>query len=152
MLAAVLLLAAIFRAGPALAVEPGEMLVNPALEGRARALSGEFRCLVCQNESIDESNADLAHDLRALIRQQIKDGRTDAEIRAFLVARYGQFVLLKPRFDGETLLLWLGPFIVLAAGAALIFAAARRRQASPAATLSDEEREQLEHLSGEHGG
>jgi cytochrome c-type biogenesis protein CcmH len=154
-LAAILLIAAVFSgygAPPAFAVEPNEMLADPVLEARARALSGEFRCLVCQNESIDESNADLAHDLRVLIRQQVKDGRSDAEVRRFLVVRYGQFVLLKPRFDGKTLLLWLGPFIVLAAGIAVIFAAARRRRAAPGATLSDEEREKLEGLSGEDAG
>ena len=151
-LAAALLLAAVFHnggAGPAFAVEPSEMLADPKLETRARALSGEFRCLVCQNESIDESNADLAHDLRVLIRQQIKEGQSDAQIRSFLVARYGQFVLLKPRFEPETILLWLGPFIVLAAGFAAIIAAARRRRAAPEVALSDEEREKLGRLTGE---
>jgi cytochrome c-type biogenesis protein CcmH len=151
-LAAALLLAAVFHsggAGPAFAVEPSEMLADPKLEARARALSGEFRCLVCQNESIDESNADLAHDLRILIRQQVKEGQSDAQIRSFLVARYGQFVLLKPRFERETILLWLGPFIVLAAGFATIIAAARRRRAAPEAGLSDEEREKLGRLTGE---
>jgi cytochrome c-type biogenesis protein CcmH len=154
-LAAILLVAAALSGdgvSPAFAVEPSEMLADSVLEARARALSGEFRCLVCQNESIDESNADLAHDLRVLIRQQVKDGRSDAEIRGFLVARYGQFVLLKPRFDGKTMLLWLGPFIVLVAGLATIVAAARRRRAAPETTLSDEEREKLERLGSEGAG
>jgi cytochrome c-type biogenesis protein CcmH len=150
MVVAVLLLAAALHNGgarPAFAVEPGEMLADPKLEARARALSGEFRCLVCQNESIDESNADLAHDLRVLIRQQIKEGQSDAQIRSFLVARYGQFVLLKPRFEPETMLLWLGPFIVLVLGAAAIAAAARRRREASEAALSEEEREKLGRLT-----
>jgi cytochrome c-type biogenesis protein CcmH len=132
---------------PALAVEANEMLADPALEARARDLSAQFRCLVCQNESIDESNAELAHDLRVLIREQIRAGRSDAEIRGFLTARYGQFVLLKPSFGKETYLLWLGPFLVLAAGA-LIIALARRRRASIAleAPLNEAERARLENL------
>jgi cytochrome c-type biogenesis protein CcmH len=132
---------------PALAVEANEMLADPRLEARARSLSAQFRCLVCQNESIDESNAELAHDLRVLIREQVKAGRTDAEIREFLTARYGEFVLLKPSFGKETYLLWLGPFLVLAAGAAMI-AFARRRRGSIAleAPLSDAERARLENL------
>ncbi len=131
----------------ACAVEANEMLSDPALEARARSLSAQFRCLVCQNESIDESNAELAHDLRGLIRQQVSAGRSDAEIRDFLTARYGQFVLLKPSFGSETILLWLGPFLVLAAGAATI-ALARRRHGSVAldAPLSDAERARLENL------
>ncbi|SDR56317.1 cytochrome c-type biogenesis protein CcmH [Rhizobiales bacterium GAS191] len=128
------------------AVEAGEMLADPKLEARARALSGEFRCLVCQNESIDESNAQLAHDLRVLIREQVGAGRSDGQVRDFLVARYGQFVLLKPRFDGETLLLWLGPFLVLAAGAVLVGFAARRRSSAVDAPLSEAERAELERL------
>ncbi|SDR59103.1 cytochrome c-type biogenesis protein CcmH [Rhizobiales bacterium GAS113] len=128
------------------AVEAGEMLADPKLEARARALSGEFRCLVCQNESIDESNAQLAHDLRILIREQLAAGRSDGQVRDFLVARYGQFVLLKPRFDGETLLLWLGPFLVLAAGAVLVGFAARRRSSAADAPLSEAERVELERL------
>lgn len=135
---------------PALAVEANEMLADPALEARARSLSTQFRCLVCQNESIDESNAELAHDLRVLIRQQVSAGRSDAEIRAFLTARYGQFVLLKPSFGKETFLLWLGPFLVLAAGAAMI-ALARRRRGSVAleAPLSDAEKTRIENLRTE---
>ena len=135
---------------PAFAVEASEMLADPALEARARTLSAQFRCLVCQNESIDESNAELAHDLRVLIREQVKAGRSDAEIRTFLTARYGEFVLLKPSFSGATLLLWLGPFLVLAAGAAMI-ALARRRRGSDAleAPLSDAERARLANFRTE---
>jgi cytochrome c-type biogenesis protein CcmH len=149
-LVAVLLLAtmagAVMRPGIALAVEAGEMLADPRLEARARSLSGEFRCLVCQNESIDESNAQLAHDLRILIRDRLSAGSSDAQIRDFLVARYGQFVLLRPRLDGETLLLWLGPFLILAIGAVLIGLAARRRSGRPDAPLSEDERSALERL------
>ena len=147
--AAALLLAAVFHnggAGPAFAVEPSEMLADPKLETRARTLSGEFRCLVCQNESIDESGAQLAHDLRVLIREQVSQGRSDAEIRDFLVARYGQFILLKPRVTRETLLLWLGPAIILLGGAAVIALFARRRGAVPGAALSDDERRRLAEL------
>ncbi|MBW0005734.1 MAG: cytochrome c-type biogenesis protein CcmH [Hyphomicrobiales bacterium] len=135
---------------PAFAVEANEMLADPALEARARTLSAQFRCLVCQNESIDESNAELAHDLRVLIREQVNAGRSDAEIRAFLIARYGEFVLLKPSFSKGTFLLWLGPFLVLAAGAAMI-ALARRRRGSDAleAPLSEAERARLENLRAE---
>jgi cytochrome c-type biogenesis protein CcmH len=134
----------------ALAVEASERLADPALEARARSLSAQFRCLVCQNESIDESNAELAHDLRVLIRQQVSAGRSDAEIRDFLTARYGEFVLLKPSFRKETFLLWLGPFLVLGAGAAMI-ALARRRSGPMAleAPLSDAERARLENLPTE---
>jgi cytochrome c-type biogenesis protein CcmH len=135
-----------FRADEAFAVEASEMLADPALEARARAFSAEFRCLVCQNESIDESNASLAHDLRALIREQVKAGKSNAEIRDFLVARYGQFVLLRPRFEWETLLLWLGPFLILAAGALVIGVAAKRRGGFVDAPLSAEEKTRLARL------
>jgi cytochrome c-type biogenesis protein CcmH len=149
-LAGLALFAGLALARPALAVEASEVLGDPKLEARARLLSGEFRCLVCQNESIDESNAQLAHDLRVLIREQLAAGRSDAQIRDFLVDRYGQFVLLKPRFDGETLLLWLGPFLILAIGAGLIgFAARRRRIAAADAPLSEEERAELERLEAQ---
>jgi cytochrome c-type biogenesis protein CcmH len=137
-------------ARPVFAVEADEMLADPALEARARALSSQFRCLVCQNESIDESNAELAHQLRVLIREQVSAGRSDTQIRDFLTARYGQFVLLKPVFGGETLLLWLGPFLILAAGALTIgFAARKRRSIGLDAPLSDAERSRLERLDAE---
>jgi cytochrome c-type biogenesis protein CcmH len=134
---------------PALAVEASEMLADPALEARARALSAELRCLVCQNESIDESGAPLAHDLRVLIREQLSAGRSDAEIREFLVARYGQFVLLRPRFEPQTLLLWLGPFLILLGGGAMIWRSACRREASVDAPLSADERAKLARLDPE---
>ena len=125
---------------PAQAVEATEILPDPALGARARALSAQFRCLVCQNEWIDESNAELAHELRVLIRKQVAEGRSDAQIRDFLVARYGQLVLLRPRFDGETLLLWLGPFIVLVGGGVALAIAARGRPRSLSEPLSPERR------------
>ncbi len=106
------------RLQPAFAVKPDEMLDDPALEARARALSEELRCLVCQNQSIDDSDAPLAHDLRVLLRERLTAGDTDEQVIDFLVARYGEFILLKPRFNGHTWLLWLVPPGVLLIGAA----------------------------------
>ena len=130
------------------AVQPDEMLKDPALEARARALSEQIRCLVCQNESIDDSEASLAHDLRVLIRKQIKEGRTNAQIRTFLVQRYGTFVLLKPPFRASTLVLWLGPLVVLLAGAAgmALYFRSRKREATPADALSPKELARVERL------
>jgi cytochrome c-type biogenesis protein CcmH len=105
-LQALMLLIALFAPSASWAVEPGEMLSNPALEARARALSRELRCMVCQNESIDDSGAPLAHDLRVLVRDRIKAGDSDAQVLDFLVARYGEFVLLKPRLSWHTVALW----------------------------------------------
>ena len=101
---------------PAFAVQPDEIMSDPAKEARARALSRELRCMVCQNQSIDDSDAPLARDLRLLVRERIAAGDSDAQVVDFLVARYGQFVLLKPRLEGETLLLWLLPPLVLLGG------------------------------------
>ena len=101
---------------PRCAVRPDEVLKDPALEARARALSSELRCMVCQNESIDESDATLAHDIRLLIRERIAKGESNAEVRDFLVSRYGDFILLKPPFKPETLLLWLSAPLTLALG------------------------------------
>jgi len=125
----------------ALAVQPDEILKDPALEARARTLSQELRCMVCQNQSIDDSDAPLAKDLRVLVRERLTAGDTDRQVIDFLVARYGEFVLLKPRFSAHTLLLWLAPLAVLLI-AAFGFVAARRRTASSAAPeglTSDEE-------------
>jgi cytochrome c-type biogenesis protein CcmH len=131
------------------AVQPDEILADPALEARARALSAELRCMVCQNESIDDSRADLARDLRLLVRERLKAGDSDDEIRGFLVARYGSFVLLKPPLEFSTLLLWAAPALVLVLGAGAIVLAMRRR-ASPVVTvgLDEAERERLESLIG----
>jgi cytochrome c-type biogenesis protein CcmH len=130
------------------AVTPGEMLDDPALEARARALSAELRCMVCQNQSIDDSNAPLAHDLRVLLRERIAAGDSDAEVIDFLVARYGEFILLKPRFSARTALLWAAPLVILLAGGAVAMRAMRRRR-SPAeagAPLSREEAAALERI------
>jgi cytochrome c-type biogenesis protein CcmH len=123
------------------AVEPDEVLSDPRLEARARALSSELRCLVCQNQSIDESDAPLAKDLRVLIRERLKGGASDAQVREFMVARYGDFVLLRPRFAPETLLLWVTPFALLLAGLIFAIRAGRRGTASGAAEapLTEEE-------------
>ncbi|MBL8906512.1 MAG: cytochrome c-type biogenesis protein CcmH [Rhizobiales bacterium] len=128
-----------------LALEPSEMLKDPALEARARALSAELRCLVCQNQSIDESEAPLARDLRVLIRERLAAGDSDAAIMDFVVARYGEFVLLRPRFSLATALLWLGPFVILAAATAFILLRRRRPIFSDAErALSAEEKARLE--------
>src|SRR5215510_10164486 len=111
------------------AVQPGEMLSNPALEARARGLSQQLRCMVCQNESIDESDAPLAHDLRVLVRERLKAGDSDGQVLDFLVARYGEFVLLKPRLSWRTAILWgLPPALLLGGITLLVVAAARRRR------------------------
>ncbi len=142
-------LLALSLATSAHAVQPDEVLKDPSQEARARALSLELRCLVCQNQSIDDSNAPLARDLRLLVRERIVAGDDDTAIRRFLVERYGDFVLLKPPFDSRTVLLWIGPFLVLGAGAAAVFAAARKRRAVAlsAPPLTDEERRALAALT-----
>jgi cytochrome c-type biogenesis protein CcmH len=114
---------------PALAVQPDEILKDPALESRARALSQELRCMVCQNQSIDDSDAPLAKDLRVLVRERLTAGDSDNQVTDFLVSRYGEFVLLKPRLNLHTILLWAAPFAVLII-AALAFVFARRRAGS----------------------
>lgn len=109
-----LILIAVLLSAPAYAVEPGEILPNPALETRARAISKELRCLVCRNENIDSSNADIAKDLRVLVRERLVIGDTDAQVMAYVVDRYGEFVLLKPPFTARNMLLWLaGPLMLL---------------------------------------
>src|SRR3954449_7304957 len=115
---------------PALAVTPDEMLKDSALEARARHLSQELRCMVCQNQSIDDSDAPLAHDLRVLVRDRLKAGDSDTQVLDFLVARYGEFVLLKPRLELRTLLLWGLPPLALVAGLAGLVVAMRRRNAA----------------------
>ena len=113
--------------GPALAVQPDEILKDPALESRARTLSQELRCMVCQNQSIDDSDAPLAKDLRVLVRERLTSGDSDRQVIDFLVARYGEFVLLKPRFSMHTLLLWLAPFAAVIIGGWGLIAFMRRR-------------------------
>jgi cytochrome c-type biogenesis protein CcmH len=124
------LVGVLIGANTALAVQPDEMLSDPTLEARARLLSRELRCLVCQNQSIDDSEAPLAHDLRILVRERLKAGDDDRQVLDYLVARYGQFVLLKPRFELQTVLLWFTPVLVLMAGAVAAAMAVRRRMAS----------------------
>lgn len=136
------------------AVEPSERLKDPALEARARAISQELRCVVCQNETIDESGADLAHDLRVLLRQRLLAGDTDQQAIHYIVARYGQFVLLKPRFEPATYVLWFGPPVLLALAALAIAVNLRRRrnrgEAEPA-PLDAAERGRLAKLLAEDG-
>ena len=139
-------LAATLGAAPAWAVRPDEMLSDPALEARARTLSKELRCLVCQNESIDDSSADLAHDLRVLVRDRIEKGDTDKEALDYIVARYGEFVLLKPRFDLRNAALWGTPVALLLAGGLFMVAGARRRQKLSSPALSDEEKKELDSI------
>jgi cytochrome c-type biogenesis protein CcmH len=137
----------LFASLPAYAVNPDEVLADPALEARARALSGELRCMVCQNQSIDDSNADLAKDLRLLVRERLKDGDSDQQVLDYLVSRYGEFVLLKPRFSEHTLLLWGMPvFLVLAGAAILLFQLRKRPRTAVAEELSEEEQQKLEGL------
>lgn len=141
-------------AGPGLAVQPDEILPDPAQESRARALSAEIRCLVCQNQSIDDSDASLARDLRLLVREQIKEGKTDQGIRDFLVERYGDFVLLKPPMKASTWLLWYGPLIVFVLGLAGLIVFFRTRAGSanaPTTQLSAEEQARVERLLDDMG-
>ncbi|MEX0852130.1 MAG: cytochrome c-type biogenesis protein [Bauldia sp.] len=152
LVATLALTVAVLVAGPALAVEPDELLADPALEARARTLSAELRCMVCQNQSIDDSDAPLARDLRILIRERLAAGDSDQTVLDFLVSRYGEFVLLKPRFAPHTVLLWATPAAVLAAGALIIGLAWRRRDRAAAPDLSEAEREKLADLGVKERG
>jgi cytochrome c-type biogenesis protein CcmH len=130
------------------AVLPDEQLADPMLEARAREISRELRCVVCQNQSIDDSDAPLARDLRIVVREQLVAGKTDAEVKDFVVERYGNFVLLRPPFSAETWALWLGPLLVLAAGGAGVAAYLRGRRNGPADALelTPQELERVEKL------
>ncbi|MBB3311065.1 cytochrome c-type biogenesis protein CcmH [Rhizobium sp. BK196] len=142
-----LALTLILSAAPAFAVNPDEMLADPALEARARTLSAELRCMVCQNQSIDDSNADLAKDLRLLVRERITDGDSDDEVLNYIVSRYGEFVLLKPRFSVRTLLLWGAPVLLILAGGASLIVFARKRAGKPTGSkLTAEEQARLDEL------
>jgi len=152
------LLAALFAltvmgSSAAYAVQPDEIMADPAKEARARDLSRELRCMVCQNQSIDDSEAPLARDLRLLVRERIAAGDSNAQVIDFLVARYGEFVLLKPRFEARTLLLWLVPPALLAGGGLALWMYARRRvkvgTKAAAALTSDEEARLAALLSGD---
>ena len=136
-------------ASPAAAVLPDEVLDDPALESRARELSLELRCLVCQNQSIDDSNAELARDLRLLVRERLVAGDTNEETMAYIRARYGDFVLLRPPVQRSTYLLWFGPIGIVFAGIAIVIVTSRRRRknaaaATPSAPLSSTERTRLD--------
>jgi cytochrome c-type biogenesis protein CcmH len=137
-------------ANPSYAVQPDEIMADPAKEARARELSRELRCMVCQNQSIDDSEAPLARDLRLLVRERIAAGDSDTQVIDFLVARYGEFVLLKPRFESHTLLLWLLPPVVLFGGGLALWAQQRRRKTTDqsSAGLSAEEQARIERLIG----
>jgi len=153
-----LILAFAILTAPALAVAPEEVLDDPALEARARALSAELRCMVCQNQSIDDSDAPLAKDLRVLVRERLVAGDSDGQVIDYLVSRYGEFVLLKPRFAWHTLVLWAaGPVALLAGLIAIVLALrSRSRRGSQVATagsanLSEEEEERLKALLEKRG-
>jgi cytochrome c-type biogenesis protein CcmH len=152
LVALVLLVAGL--AAPALAVLPDERLADPALEARARVLSQELRCLVCQNQSIDDSNADLAHDLRVLVRERLAAGDSDAQVLAYLTSRYGDYVLLRPPVKPATWLLWFGPPLLLVAGLLALLLSWRRRRvvalAQPA-PLDADEQARLARLLNEDG-
>ena len=154
-LQAAAMLAVLFSWSPLWAVEPNEMLSDPALEARARALSQDLRCMVCQNELIDDSGAPLAHDLRVLVRERIKAGDSDAQVINFLVARYGEFVLLKPRLSWHTAALWGLPPGMLLVGIILLIVAAKRRNAASgsevAPSLSGAEEARLAELLRSEG-
>ena len=151
-LAWVLAVAVMLGSSAAYAVQPDEIMSDPAKEARARDLSRELRCMVCQNQSIDDSEAPLARDLRLLVRERIAAGDSDGQVIDFLVARYGEFVLLKPRLELHTLLLWLLPPLALAGGGIALWTYSRRRSRSEAAEdqslfkLTAEEEARLERL------
>lgn len=154
LLAAFLALATAAPLAPARSADPSEMLKDPALEKRAHALGKDLRCLVCQNESIEDSNADLAKDLRIIVRERIAAGATDDQVRQYVVDRYGDYVLLKPPFKGSTLVLWLGPFALFLAGLGAVALFYRRRKTqAPAqpAPLTAEEKRRLDSLLKDGG-
>jgi cytochrome c-type biogenesis protein CcmH len=152
LLRGLVLAAALAGAAPARAVTPEEILPDPQLEARARTLSHELRCMVCQNQSIDDSDAPLAHDLRVLVRERLKAGDSDPQVIDFLVARYGEFVLLRPRFEWHTAPLWLAPIGLLLIGGITLFVAVRRRRSGAVkplgpAPLSKSEQARLAELT-----
>ncbi len=144
--AAFLTLALLLTPIHAFAVNPDEVLADPVLEQRARTLSAELRCMVCQNQSIDDSNAELARDLRVVVRERLVNGDTDEQVLDYVVSRYGEFVLLKPRLSVKTLALWGAPAVLVLVGLIVAFIAARRRAVQPSVKLSAEEEARLGKL------
>ncbi|MFN7027175.1 MAG: cytochrome c-type biogenesis protein CcmH [Pseudorhizobium sp.] len=144
-----LVLMLVFAAAPALAVNPDEILADPALEARARNLSAQLRCMVCQNQSIDDSNAELARDLRVLVRERLVEGETDEEVLDYVVSRYGEFVLLKPRLSARTMALWSAPVVLLLIGGLVLVLMARGRlQPRQPPLLTPEEQARLDNIVG----
>lgn len=141
----VLILLMLFAA-PVFAVQPDEILQDPVLESRARDISQGLRCLVCRNESIDDSNAGLARDLRLLVRERIMAGDSDTDVVAFVVSRYGEYVLLKPEFNGSNLVLWAAGPVMLGFGGLIGYAFIRRRRTAPAESLTPEEAARLAEI------
>jgi cytochrome c-type biogenesis protein CcmH len=154
----IMLLLALAAPSATWAVQPDEVLSDATLEARARSLSKELRCMVCQNQSIDDSDAPLARDLRVLVRERLQAGDSDRQVIDFLVARYGEFVLLRPRLSAHTAVLWLGPAAIVLIGACGLWWAMRRRQgdasarAAETAKLSPEEEARLSELMSRHDG
>ena len=146
MIRRILLVFAALACMGAAASDPAERLADPAREARARALFTQIRCVVCQNQSIDESDADLARDLRVTVRRDIAEGWSDAQIRAYLVGRYGEFILLQPRWSIGNAALWLSPFLIVLVGGGLFLVRGRNRQA-PGDDLSAEEEARLKQIS-----
>ena len=147
-----ILFALLVLAGPARAVLPGEQLADPKLEARARTIGAQLRCLVCQNQSIDDSDASLASDLRVILRERLLAGDSDQQAMDYIVQRYGHYVLLKPPFEPETLLLWLGPALILLAGGvwvATLTRRARRAEESPPALTPEEQAQLVKRLDAE---
>lgn len=134
---------------PAFAVQPSEVLDDPALEARARQLSSGLRCMVCQNQSIDDSDAELARDLRVLVRERLVAGETDEQVIDYVVSRYGEFVLLQPRFNMRNALLWAAPILLLAIGGTFIVVQSRRRTRPVTQALSAEEERRLKEILGD---
>ncbi|MBB3397218.1 cytochrome c-type biogenesis protein [Rhizobium sp. BK060] len=146
----VLAMAVVLSSVPAFAVNPDEVLADPKLEARARAISAELRCMVCQNQSIDDSNAELAKDLRLLVRERLTDGDTDEQVMNYIVSRYGEFVLLKPRFVMKTILLWGAPLLLVVAGGLSLIVFARKSAGRPTGSkLTAEEQARLSELLDE---
>ncbi len=146
-----LLIFTLLLAGNVFAAEPDELLDDPALEERAEKIDAQLRCVVCQSQSIAESNAPLAKDLRLLVRERLVAGDTDKEVIAYVVERYGDYVLLKPPVQGNTLFLWAFPALALAAGGIGAYAFLRRPKPAPAAPISDEDEKEIDRLLEERG-